>query len=217
MGWESTSRPSRTAFKRPNIARRWNRQEKQSKQEKPDNVQSILKTVWLLEGPEDVSCDWENSLTEDSILVRAEINLKSDNNLEEIRGELQAVIEKPYPTNDMYDFEFVKREHNVIITPVTMSNIYVETYVRLKAHINEKASGETDDKCQENIAIATTSESSASTSCQVYPNVSLCNTNSATAQELAQADDPHFLLLDPLFMITAIMICWDPHRWNNKG
>lgn len=126
MGWESTSRPSQPAFKRPNIPRCWNRQEKKLKQEKSKNVQSIPKTVWLLEGPEDVSCDWENSLTEDSILVRAEINLKSDNNLEEIRGELQAVIEKPYPTDDMYDFEFVKREHNVIITPVTMSNIYVE-------------------------------------------------------------------------------------------
>ena len=127
MGWESTSRPSRPVFKRPNIARRWNRQEKKSKQEKPKNVQSIPKTVWLLEGPEDVSCDWENALTEDSILVRAEINLKSDKNLDEIRGELQAVIEKRYPTNDMYDFEFVKREHNVTITSVTMSNIYVET------------------------------------------------------------------------------------------
>ena len=55
MGQESASRPSRPAFKRPNIARHWNRQDKKSKQEKSKNVQSIPKTVWLLERPvEDV-------------------------------------------------------------------------------------------------------------------------------------------------------------------
>ena len=57
------------------------------------NVQSIPKTVWLLERPEeDVSCNRENSFTEDSVLVRAEIDLTSDQNKEEIRGELQTVF-----------------------------------------------------------------------------------------------------------------------------
>lgn len=88
MGQESASRPSRPAFKRPNIAHHWNRQERKSKQEKSKNVQSIPKTVWLLERPvEDVSCDGGNSFTEDSVLVRAEIDLMSDQNEEEIRGE----------------------------------------------------------------------------------------------------------------------------------
>lgn len=92
MGQESASRPSKPAFK-PNIACHWNRQENKSKQENPKNVQSIPKTVWLLERPEeDVSCNRENSFTEDSVLVRAEIDLTSDQNKEEIRGELQTVF-----------------------------------------------------------------------------------------------------------------------------
>lgn len=87
MGQESASRPSKPAFK-PNIACHWNRQENKSKQKKPKNVQS-----WLLERPEeDVSCNRENSFTEDSVLVRAEIELTSDQNKEEIRGELQTVF-----------------------------------------------------------------------------------------------------------------------------
>lgn len=36
---------------------------------------------------EDVSCDGGNSFTEDSVLARAEIDLMSDQNEEEIRGE----------------------------------------------------------------------------------------------------------------------------------
>lgn len=114
MGQESASRPSKPAFK-PNIACHWNRQENKSKQEKPKNVQSIPKTVWLLERPEeDVSCNRENSFTEDSVLVRAEIDLTSDQNIEEIRGELQTVFKN--------DFESVKIEWNIIITPVVKDN-----------------------------------------------------------------------------------------------
>lgn len=103
------------------------------------------------------------------------------------------MFKKRYPDIDLYDFEFVKRERNVIITPVVKDNHAWDfsdvkhlcgngrLYVRLKAESNERASGEAGDKCQENIATVTTSESSAFTSSQVYSNVYLRNTDGANA------------------------------------
>lgn len=59
----------------------------------------------------------------------------------------------------------------------------------MKAESNDRASGEAGDKCQENIATATTAESSASTLSWVCPDVYLCNISGANAQELAHADN----------------------------
>lgn len=54
--------------------------------------------------------------------MRAEIDLMSDQKKEEIRGELQTVFKKWYPNIDLYDFEFLKIEWNIIITPVVEDN-----------------------------------------------------------------------------------------------
>ena len=119
---------SRPAIKRRNIPGHSNRPKK-TKQEKTKHVQSIPKTVWLLERPDDDyvqitddGCYSDYALTYDSVLLKAEIDLKSDQNEDAIRGELQTVFEKRYPGIGLCDFEFVKRERNVITTPIVKDN-----------------------------------------------------------------------------------------------
>ena len=81
---------SRPAVKRQNIPGHWNRP-------KTKHVQSIPKTVWLLERPgddveiTDDGCYRDYAITEDSVLLKAEIDLKSDQNEEAIRGEQKDV------------------------------------------------------------------------------------------------------------------------------
>ena len=190
---------SRPAIKRQNIPGHWNRPKK-TKQEKTKHVQSIPKTVWLLERPDDDvqitddGCYGDYALNDDSVLVKAEIDLKSDQNEDAIRGELQTVFEKRYPGIGLCDFEFVKRERNVITTPIVKDNhtwdfSHVKhlcgngrLYVRLITDIDE-ISGKAGDKCQDDTATATTSSISAPTPSQAYSNVDLCNTTSATTPE----------------------------------
>ena len=93
------------------------------------HVQSIPKTVWLLERPDDDDvqitddgCYSDYAVTDDSVLLKAEIDLKSDQNEDAIRGELQTVFEKRYPGIGLCDFEFVKQERNVITTPIVREN-----------------------------------------------------------------------------------------------
>ena len=118
---------SRSAIKRQNIPGHWNRPKK-TKQEKTKHVQSIPKTVWLLERPDDDvqitddGCYGDYALTDDSVLVKAEIDLKSDQNENAIRGELQTVFEKRYSGIGLCDFELVKRERNLITTPIVKDN-----------------------------------------------------------------------------------------------
>ena len=100
---------SRPAVKRQNIPGHWNRPKK-TKQEKTKHVHSIPKTVWLLERPDDDveitddGCYRNYAITEDSVLLMAEIDLKSDQNEEAIRGELKDVFKKRYPNIGLYDF-----------------------------------------------------------------------------------------------------------------
>ena len=70
----------------------------------------------------DDGCYSDYVITEDSVLLKGEIDLKSDQTEEAIRGELKAVFEKRYPDIGLYDFEFVKRERNVLITPIVKGN-----------------------------------------------------------------------------------------------
>ena len=194
-----SSRPA-IAIKRRNIPGHWNRPKK-SKQEKTKHVQWIPKTVWLLERPDDDDvqitddgCYSDYALTDDSVLLKAEIDLKSDQNEGAIRGELQTVFEKRYPGIGLCDFEFVKRERNVITTPIVKDNhtwdfSHVKhlcgngrLYVRLITDIDE-ISGKALDKCQDDTATAAASTSSTPISSQAYSNVDLCNATSATTPE----------------------------------
>ena len=87
-------------------------------------IQKVPKTVWLLDKP----CD-EVELTEDGgyedypvsddmVLLKGEFDLVSNHTEEDIRRELEALFSKKFRNICMYDFEFVKRERNVICTPV---------------------------------------------------------------------------------------------------
>ena len=105
-------------------------------------------------------CYSDYAITEDSVLLKAEIDLKSDQTEQAIRGELKAVFEKRYPDIGLYDFEFVKRERNVLITPIVKDN-----------HSWDIHSGKARDKCQEETVSATRS------------NVDLCNTSTGTILE----------------------------------
>ena len=186
---------SRPAVKRQNIPGHWNRPKK-TKQEKTKHVHSIPKTVWLLERPDDdVEITNDYAITEDSVLLKAEIDLKSDQNEEAIRGELKDVFKKRYPNIGLYDFEFVKRERNVITTPIVKDNHawdfshvkhlcgHGRLYVRLTTHDIDEVSGKVQNKCKEDTSAATSSNTSASTSSQVYSNVDLNNTSSGTTLE----------------------------------
>ena len=142
----------------------------------------------------DDGCYGDYALNDDSVLVKAEIDLKSDQNEDAIRGELQTVFEKRRPGIGLCDFEFVKRERNVITTPIVKDNhtwdfSHVKhlcgngrLYVRLITDIDE-ISGKAGDKCQDDTATTTTSSISASTPSQAYSNVDLCNTTNATTPE----------------------------------
>ncbi|CAH3153299.1 unnamed protein product, partial [Porites lobata] len=106
----------------------WNRPKK-TKQKKTKPVQSIPKTFLVILNAADDDfeitddgCYSDYAITEDSVLLKAEIDLKSDQTEQAIRGELKAVFEKRYPDIGLYDFEFVKRERNVLITTIVKDN-----------------------------------------------------------------------------------------------
>ena len=117
------------------------------------------------------------------------MDLKSDQNEGAIRGELQTVFEKRYPGIGLCDFEFVKRERNMISTPTVKDNYTWDfshvnhlcgngrLYVRLITDIDE-ISGKARDKCQDDTTTAAASTSSTPISSQPYSNVDLCNATS---------------------------------------
>ena len=181
--------------------------------EKPDDDVEIT----------DDGCYSDSAIT-DSVLLKAEIDLKSDQSEKAIRGELKAVFKKRYPDISLYDFEFVKREQNVIITPTVKDNdtwdfSHVKhlsgngrLYVRLITHFFDVA-GKARDKCQEETAPATGS------------NVDLCNTSSGTTLEPVDEtsessaqppcsidDDDHGDLLRPYEAINSML---DQRRVEN--
>ena len=177
-GRSSLGPPSRPAIKRQNIPGHCNGPKK-TKKEKTKHVQSIPKTVWLLDIPDDDvqitddGCYGDYALNDDSVLVNPEIDLKSDQN----------------------EDDFVERERNLITTPIVKDNhtwdfghakhlcgngrLYVS---RLITDIDE-ISGKAGDKCNDDTVTATTSSISAPTPSQAYSNVDLCNTTSATTPE----------------------------------
>ncbi|KAJ7318913.1 hypothetical protein OS493_036904 [Desmophyllum pertusum] len=85
---------------------------------------SIPKTVWLLDKPSkevEIGDDGEYedySVTDDIVLLKGEFDLVSNHKEEDIRRELEEIFSRKFPGITMYDFEFVKRDRNIISTPV---------------------------------------------------------------------------------------------------
>lgn len=122
----SSGDPSLTNTNKGKRSRPFNSHTLRFKKSKPEvKVQKVPKTVWLLEKPseeveltDDGGSYEDYSLTDDMVLLKGEFDLVSNHTEEEIRRELEAVFSRKFPNICMYDFEFVKRERNVVSTPV---------------------------------------------------------------------------------------------------
>ena len=94
------------------------------KKSKPPKIQSIPKTVWLLDKPSEeveIGTDGEFEdypVTDDMVLLKGEFDLVSNHNEDNIRRELEGIFSRKFPGITMYDFEFVKRDRNIVSTPV---------------------------------------------------------------------------------------------------
>lgn len=81
-------------------------------------IQTIPKTVWLLDKPNDdvkviPGGDYEDySITDEMVLLKGEFDLISNEKEEDVRRELEGIIKLKYPCINMYDFEFVKRDRH---------------------------------------------------------------------------------------------------------
>ena len=95
-----------------------------SKKSKSAKIQSIPKTVWLLDKPSEeveIGTDGEFEdypVTDDVVLLKGEFDLVSNHKEENIRRELEGIFSLKFPGITMHDFEFVKRDRNIISTPV---------------------------------------------------------------------------------------------------
>lgn len=94
------------------------------KKSKAVKIQTIPKTVWLLDKPNDdveISPDGDcedYSITDEMVLLKGEFDLVSNQKEEDIRRELEGIFKRKYPCINMYDFDFVKRDRHTISTPV---------------------------------------------------------------------------------------------------
>ena len=94
------------------------------KKSKSAKIQSIPKTVWLLDKPSkevEIGTDGEFEdypVTDDMVLLKGEFDLVSNHKEENIRRELEGIFSRKLPGITMHDFEFVKRDRNIISTPV---------------------------------------------------------------------------------------------------
>ena len=52
------------------------------------------------------------------VLLKGEFDLVSNHNEDNIRRELEGIFSRKFPGITMYDFEFVKRDRNIVSTPV---------------------------------------------------------------------------------------------------
>ena len=58
------------------------------------------------------------SVSNDMVLLKGEFDLITNHKEEDLRKELEAVFSRKFPSITMYDFEFVKRDRNIVSTPV---------------------------------------------------------------------------------------------------
>ena len=88
------------------------------KKSKATQIQSIPKTVWLLDKPSEeaeIGTDGEFEdypRTNDMVLLKGEFDLVSNHKEENIRRELEGIFSRKFPGLTMHDFEFVKRDRN---------------------------------------------------------------------------------------------------------
>lgn len=88
------------------------------KKSKPPKIQP--KTVWLLDKKSeevDIGTDGEfedSPVTDDMVLLKGEFDLVSNNKEENIRREVERIVSRKFPGITMHDFEFVKRDRNII-------------------------------------------------------------------------------------------------------
>ena len=88
------------------------------KKSKATQIQSIPKTVWLLDKPSEeaeigTDGEFENyPRTNDMVLLKGEFDLVSNHKEENIRRELEGIFSRKFPGLTMHDFEFVKRDRN---------------------------------------------------------------------------------------------------------
>ena len=88
------------------------------KKSKATQIQSIPKTVWLLDKPSEeaeigTDGEFENyPRTNDMVLLKGEFDLVSNHKEENIRRELERIFSRKFPGLTMHDFEFVKRDRN---------------------------------------------------------------------------------------------------------
>jgi len=57
-------------------------------------------------------------VTDDMLLLKGEFDLVSNHKEENIRRELKGIFSRKFPGITMHNFEFVKRDRNIISTPV---------------------------------------------------------------------------------------------------
>ena len=94
------------------------------KKSKPPKIQIIPKTVWLLDKKSEeveIGTDGEfedSPVTDDMVLKKGEFDLVSNNKEENIRREVEGIFSRKFPGITMHDFEFVKRDRNIISAPV---------------------------------------------------------------------------------------------------
>ena len=88
------------------------------KKSKATQIQSIPKTVWLLDKPSEeaeIGTDGEFEdypRTNDMVLLKGEFDLVSNHKEENIRRELEGIFSRKFPGLTMHNFEFVKRDRN---------------------------------------------------------------------------------------------------------
>ena len=88
-----------------------------SKKSKTATPESIPKSVYLLDEP-DVEDDEEYSLTESMIILKGECDLYCDADENGIRSELVNLFKTKLPFITNGDFDFVRRDRNIISSPV---------------------------------------------------------------------------------------------------
>ena len=93
------------------------------KKSKAVKIQTISKTVCLLDKPNDdmeisPNGDYEYfSVTAEMVLLKGKFDLVSNQKEEDITRELEGIFKLKYPCINMYDFECVKRNRHTIFTP----------------------------------------------------------------------------------------------------
>ena len=117
------SHPLRFPKRKPNVS---------AKNSSKKKKQSIPKTVYLLDeiSHEDMEVDHEYAIKDEMILLKGEFDLECDADEASIRSELRKVFLTKFPLIRERYFDFVKRDHNTICTPVVKGHNWDYAHVK---------------------------------------------------------------------------------------